>query len=67
MNLQLFFELVGQMRAAQKVYFNERTRSSLIKAKRLESEVDQVLTAGLDHEAGADVAVQLTFTSKQEE
>jgi len=62
MNAQVFFELVGQMRAAQKKYFKERTGSSLIESKKLEKQVDQVLAAGLDHEVDADVAVQLSLT-----
>jgi hypothetical protein len=62
MNAQIFFELVKQMRAAQKKYFKERTQSNLIESKKLEKQVDQVLAAGLDNQAEADVAVQLSLT-----
>jgi hypothetical protein len=38
-----FVVLVGDMRAAQKRYFRDRTQSALQESKRLEREVDQKL------------------------
>ena len=41
--MRQFVQLVGDMRAAQKRYFKERTQSALYESKRLEKEVDEWL------------------------
>jgi hypothetical protein len=38
-------QLVDEMRAAQRAYFQERTRSALREAKRLEQKVDAAVGA----------------------
>ena len=64
MNAQIFFDLVGQMRAAQKKYFTQgRLQSDLIESKELEKRVDQVLKDGLDQPGEP---VQLTLTEDQD-
>jgi len=40
-----FAELVAKMRAAQRRYFSQRDRDTLIESKRLEAEVDRFLKA----------------------
>ena len=40
-----FISLVRQMRLAQKKYFNERIKTNLSRAKKLESDVDVYLAA----------------------
>lgn len=40
-----FYELVGEMRDAQRLYFRERTRSALERAKKLERSVDVAIAA----------------------
>lgn len=42
-----FFELVCQMRLAQKDYFKSRRPTALERAKELERQVDEVLKLGL--------------------
>lgn len=46
MNAKQFFELVEQMRKAQKAYFNPKTRTqkALEKSRRLEKAVDLEIT-----------------------
>lgn len=65
MKPEQFYELVSQMRAAQRTYFKERTSSNLTIAKKLEKEVDQAIA---DHqkESPAVGAVQLSFVSIEE-
>ena len=64
MNAQIFFDLVGQMRAAQKKYFTQgRLQSDLIASKELEKQVDQILASGLDQPGEP---VQLTLTEDQD-
>ncbi len=41
-----FFNLVKEMRAAQKEYFSTRTHSALVKSKDLERRVDNELARG---------------------
>jgi hypothetical protein len=41
--LEEFKMLILEMRSAQKVYFKERSRENLIKAKILEGKVDNIL------------------------
>lgn len=66
MQEQHFYELVEQMRAAQKTYFKERTGSSLVAAKKLEKQVDAAI-ASYRQAAPAIGAVQLSFTTIEEE
>lgn len=40
MNAREFFDVVSQMREAQKSYFRTRSKSSLEKSKELEKKVD---------------------------
>lgn len=40
MNAKQFFDLVAELRTAQKTYFKTRSFSDLQKSKRLEKEVD---------------------------
>lgn len=40
MNAREFFDVVSQMREAQKSYFRTRSKSSLEKSKELEKQVD---------------------------
>lgn len=40
MNAKQFFDLVSEMRTAQKSYFNTRSRIDLQTSKRLEKQVD---------------------------
>lgn len=40
MNAKEFFDVVSQMREAQKSYFRTRSKSSLEKSKELEKQVD---------------------------
>ena len=62
MDPKLFFELVVQMRDAQKKYFRERTGSSLAAAKKLEQQVDQAISDR--KQAGVPKGgVQLSFGS----
>lgn len=64
MDAQTFFDLVGQMRTAQKKYFTQgRLQSDLIASKELEKQVDQVLKDGLDQ---PDEPVQLTLAEDQD-
>ena len=55
MNLQIFIDLVRQMREAQVQYFQTRGYKELAKAKMLEKRVDTLLAdyrAELDKQAG---------------
>jgi hypothetical protein len=43
LDLMHFKDVVREMRAAQRDYFRHRTQEYLLRAKRLESEVDKLL------------------------
>lgn len=45
MNDQEFIDLVYAMRQAQKDYFKTRSKQALERSKRLEAEVDQVISS----------------------
>lgn len=54
-----FTKLVYAMRAAQKDYFDQRTRSALARAKDLEARVDRTIL-----QIAGEAAVQESFLEK---
>lgn len=43
-----FVQLVTDMRAAQKHYFKQRTKSNMLASMDIEKQVDQALAAGIE-------------------